>query len=77
MPTVEKIIEKMKNQPNGILLQEAEKVLKNFGYLKQRTSGSHNIFRNSIGSTINIPIHGKGEIKAYYIKFILKLIEGE
>lgn len=32
MPTVDKIIEKMKQQPNGIRAVDAEKVLKAFGY---------------------------------------------
>jgi len=77
MPSVEKIIQKMQEQPNGIILQEAEKVLENFGYLKQRTRGSHNIFRNEMGDQINVPVHGKGQIKSYYIKNILKTIEKE
>ena len=75
MPTVEKIIQKMKNQPNGILLQELEKVLKSFGYIKQRTRGSHNMFCNNIGEAINIPVHGKGQIKPVYIKKVLDRIE--
>ena len=32
MPSVEKIIDKMKRQPNGIRPEEAEKVLKAYGY---------------------------------------------
>ena len=32
MPTVEKIIEKMKRQPNGIRIEEADKVLRAYGY---------------------------------------------
>ena len=75
MPSVEKLIEKMKKQPSGILLQEAEKVLKSFGYQKQRTKGSHNIFCNDIGEAINIPVHGKGQIKPIYIKKILDKTE--
>ena len=77
MPSVEKIIEKMKNQPNGIILQEVEKVLKAYGYTKHRTKGSHNIFRRDMGDETNIPVHGKGQIKSYYIKDVLKIIEKE
>ena len=32
LPTVDKIIERMKQQPNGIRAVDAEKVLKAFGY---------------------------------------------
>ena len=77
MPSVEKIIEKMKNQPNGIILQEIEKVLKAYGYNKDRTIGSHNIFLNDRGDRTNIPVHGKGKIKSYYVKDVLKIIEKE
>lgn len=42
---MEKIIEKMKNQPNGIKLQEAEKVLNGYGYNKNRQRGSHILYK--------------------------------
>jgi hypothetical protein len=32
LPTIDKLIQKMKRQPNGIRPEEAEKVLKAFGY---------------------------------------------
>ncbi|MBQ9564372.1 MAG: type II toxin-antitoxin system HicA family toxin, partial [Synergistaceae bacterium] len=38
---VDKLIEKMKRQPNGIRPEEAEKVLAAFGYLPVRQKGSH------------------------------------
>ena len=77
MPSVEKIIEKMKNQPNGIILQEIEKVLNAYGYNKDRQRGSHNIYYNDIRERINIPVHGKGQIKSIYIQNILDKIEKE
>ena len=41
MPDIEKIIEKMKCQPNGIRVSEAEKVLDHYGYRFDRQKGSH------------------------------------
>ncbi len=38
---VEKIIEKMNNQPSGIRHEEAAKVLEYFGYRMDRQKGSH------------------------------------
>jgi hypothetical protein len=32
MASIEKLIEKMKNRPNGIRFQEIEKILEHFGY---------------------------------------------
>ena len=39
MPTVEKIIEKMKAQPNGIRPEEIKKVLGAYGYRLDRHAG--------------------------------------
>ena len=52
MPSVEKIIEKMKNQPNGIRLQEADKVLMAIGYRLDRQKGSHRQYINTVGNVI-------------------------
>ena len=46
MPSVEKIIDKMKRQPNGIRPEEAEKVLKAYGYEPVRQKGSHKQYLN-------------------------------
>ena len=46
MPSVEKIIEKMKRQSNGIRPEEAEKVLKAYGYEPVRQKGSHKQYLN-------------------------------
>ena len=46
MPSVEKIIEKMKRQPNGIRPEEADKVLRAYGYEGVRQKGSHKQYLN-------------------------------
>ncbi len=55
MPGVEKILEKMHNQPNGIKLSEVEKVLLDHGYsfIRQKGSHSHYIHRD-IGDMITV-----------------------
>ena len=45
MAGVEKLIEKMKRQPNNIKFSEAEKVLKAYGYELAKVRGSHHISR--------------------------------
>ena len=45
---VEKIIQKMKQQPNGIRFEELKKVLVFYGYtMKSKTGTSHRNFINS------------------------------
>ncbi len=42
MPNVKKLIEKMKQQPNGMRPEEVEKVLEAYGYVPARQKGAIN-----------------------------------
>ena len=72
MAGVEKIIEKMIRQPNGIKPTEAEKVLEAFGYKADRQRGSHKHYINKSGDLITIKV--ENPLKAVYVKDILKRI---
>ena len=72
MPNVDKLIEKMQNQPNGIRMSEADKVLKASGYRLDRQKGSHRQYINSKGDVISIK--DETPLKAVYIKDILSRI---
>ena len=73
MASVEKLIEKMKNQPNGITFHEADKVLGAHGYRFIRRKSSHCSFRNENGDTITI-VDRKDNIKKVYVDAILDRI---
>ena len=67
MPEPNKIIQKMKRQPNGIRFQELVKVLEYNGYkMKDRN------FINSKGDVITIK--EENPLKAVYVKDVLKRI---
>jgi len=70
IPSVEKIIEKMKNQPRGIRLAEAEKVLAAYGYHFNRQRGSHRYYINDNGDLIML----KEPLKISYITELLERI---
>ena len=70
LPTVEKIIEKMKNQPRGIRLPEAEKVLEAYGYNFARQKGSHRHYINDSGDVITL----KDPLKISYVNEVLERI---
>lgn len=72
MAGVEKIIQKMKNRPNGIRFREITKVLNHFGYIEVRVKGSHHQFQNDDGDLITVPKHEP--VKAVYVKDVLKRI---
>lgn len=70
MPSVEKIVAKMKNQPHGIRLAEAEKVLAAYGYKFARQRGSHRHYINNSGDVITL----KEPLKVSYVIDILERI---
>lgn len=67
---VEKIINKMQRQPNGIKYNEALKVLNEYGYQLVRSKGSHRHFRNKQGDVITIK--EEKPLKAVYVKDVLR-----
>lgn len=69
MAGVEKIIEKMKRQPSAIRPEEAEKVLKAYGYEPVRHKGSHRHYLHKSGDLITIKIDNP--LKVVYVKDIL------
>lgn len=72
MASVDKVIEKMKRQPNGIRPEDAEKVLNAYGYIAARQKGSHRHYINGKGDVITIKI--ENPLKAVYVKDILSRI---
>ena len=70
MPSVEKIIEKMKYQPHGVRLPEAEKVLAAYGYYFKRQKGSHRHYIRADGDLITL----KDPLKISYINELLERI---
>ena len=70
MPNVEKILQKMKQQPNGVRLEEADKVLKAYGYECVRQKGSHKQYLNKVTGDL-ITIKQENPLKKAYIMDIL------
>lgn len=73
MTNVNKIIDKMNRQPNGIRMAEADKVLQINGYIFSRQKGSHRNYINKKGDVITIK--DESPLKAIYVKDILSRIE--
>jgi predicted RNA binding protein YcfA (HicA-like mRNA interferase family) len=72
MPSVDKIIDKMKRQPNGISMAEAHKVLLANGYKFSRQKGSHCHYIDASGDVITIK--KESPLKAVYVKDVLSRI---
>lgn len=73
MPTIDKIIQKMKRQPNGGRFSEISRVLEYSGYVMKKKHGtSHRQFINAKGDVITIK--EENPLKAVYVKDVLKRI---
>ena len=72
MATIKKLIQKMKNQSHGIILEEADRVLRHYGYRCKRMESSHRQYINPTGDVITIV--AKGQLKKAYITAILERI---
>lgn len=71
MSDINKIISKMKRQPNSIRFREIERVLEYNGYIMKRKTGtSHRQFININGDVITIK--EENPLKAVYVKDVLK-----
>lgn len=73
MPSAEKLIEKMKQQPNGIRPEEVEKVLGAYGYFPVRQKGSHKHYLNKKTGDL-ITIKQENPLKKVYVVDVLNRI---
>lgn len=73
MPSVDKIIDKMRRQPNGIRPEEAEKVLNALGYQLVRQKGSHKQYLNKLTGQLTT-IKQESPLKKVYVIDILNRI---
>lgn len=73
MANVQKIIEKMKRQPNGIRADEADKVLRAYGYEGVRQKGSHKQYLNKETSDLTT-VKQENTLKKAYVMDILSRI---
>lgn len=73
MSQIDKIIEKMKRQPNGIRPEEADKVLRAYGYEPVRQKGSHKQYlKKNTGDVVTIK--QENPLKKAYVVDILNRI---
>ena len=70
MSNIQKIINKMNRQPNGVRPEEAEKVLKYLGYECVRQKGSHKQYLNKATGELTT-IKQENPLKKVYIIDIL------
>jgi predicted RNA binding protein YcfA (HicA-like mRNA interferase family) len=74
MSTIEKLREKMQNNPQNWRIEDAERLAKSFGFDCGSGKGSHRIFYHP-RLTERLSIPAKRPVKPVYIRKLLDLIE--
>ncbi|MBX3283367.1 MAG: type II toxin-antitoxin system HicA family toxin [Acidobacteria bacterium] len=69
-----KLFAKLKNNPANADFREIEKLLLEEGFVLDRVSGSHHIFKRG-GVTFVVPVHDR-KVKTIYVKRVIEIIEG-
>lgn len=70
----DKLMTKLKRLPTTMLFSEVSRVVQAHGYSHVRTSGSHNVFRNSEGHVLNIPTNNGRDVKRVYLREIVETL---
>ncbi|MEZ5692153.1 MAG: type II toxin-antitoxin system HicA family toxin [Rickettsiales bacterium] len=75
MSKIQKLHEKMKNNPHGDWkIDDVEKIAHNYGFSWNEGKGSHkNFYHKKLSEILTIP--NKRPIKPFYIRKLLELIE--
>ena len=72
MASIDKLIQKIKNQPANVRYDEVERVYNHIGYYQVRKKGSHRQFRNKQGDVTTVQ-HNNPVGKAYIKELLTKL----
>ncbi len=73
MSKSEKLLDKLRNSPKNATFADLKKLLVQEGFLLERITGSHHIFkRNEV--TFVIPVH-KNRVKSVYVRRVIEIIE--
>jgi predicted RNA binding protein YcfA (HicA-like mRNA interferase family) len=73
MSRKEKLLEQLKNNPNDATFADIRKLLEQEGFLLERITGSHHIFRKD-AIVFVVPVHKK-RVKSVYVRRVVAIIE--
>lgn len=76
MASIEKILQKMAEQPNGVRFDELQKVCEQFFGLARQSGSSQAVFKLPWAGDPRVNIQNdKGKAKAYQVRVVLAAIE--
>lgn len=69
-----KRLEKIRQNPKTVRLQELDTVLQDFGFSPDFTAGSHTTYRHETGLRVTVAAHGQ-HVAAYIVKQAITVID--
>jgi len=77
MSQLEKLLEKIKNNPRQVRFAELDKILIRAGFTRRQPSGGSSHYIYSKGPDQLVVPYAQPHINARYVERVLKLLEGE
>lgn len=74
MSRIDKIIQKMKNRPNGMRFDEVKQVLEHHGYTMTKQNGTSHCHFRKAGEPRPITIKKDNPLKSGYVRSVLERI---
>lgn len=74
MPNIDRLIQKLSNARGDVALREVEKLLKHYGYVRERSAGSHFHYRAPQMLNIGFPTHNN-KVSAEYVREVVKILK--
>ena len=77
MSKLEKLLERIRNNPKNVRFEELDKILIHYGFTKRQSSGGSSHYYYTKGEKLlSVPFH-KPHIKVIYVERAIELLEGE
>lgn len=70
----DKLIERLRQRPKGVTLDELDRVLRMFGFELVRISGSHHIYRRPGSPPITVTRHG-AHVHSEAVREVLRIVD--
>jgi predicted RNA binding protein YcfA (HicA-like mRNA interferase family) len=75
MVKVDKLLEKMRANPEGWRFAQVERILLAHGFVFQNQRGSDRIYKHPSGRRLFISYHGSGPVYAGYVERVIEAVD--
>ena len=71
----DKLVERLRQHPKGVTLEELDRVLRMSGFVLVRVRGSHHVYHRPGGPSVTVASHGP-HVNSDAVREVLRYIDG-